>query len=92
MTQLERARSGVITEEIIEVSEDESIYPEFLKEYVATGKVVIPSNKNRRARIIGIGKGLRTKVNASIGTSTDIVDIEGRHRKWMFYVWQVLCK
>lgn len=76
MTQLERARSGVITEEIIEVSEDESISPEFLKEYVATGKVVIPSNKNRRARIIGIGKGLRTKVNASIGTSTDIVDID----------------
>ncbi|MEM2925775.1 MAG: phosphomethylpyrimidine synthase ThiC, partial [Methanocellales archaeon] len=30
----------------------------------------------KRTRVIGIGKGLRTKVNASIGTSTDIIDIE----------------
>lgn len=47
-----------------------------MREYVASGKVVIPSNKNRIARVIGIGKDLRTKVNASIGTSTDIADID----------------
>ncbi len=75
MTQIERARNGEITEEVRKVSQDESIDINLLKEYVATGKVVIPSNKNRKVRITGIGKGLRTKVNASIGTSTDIVDI-----------------
>ncbi|MGZ7167918.1 MAG: phosphomethylpyrimidine synthase ThiC, partial [Halobacteriota archaeon] len=30
----------------------------------------------RKARPIGIGKGLRTKVNASVGTSSDIADID----------------
>lgn len=76
MTQIERAREGIITEEIEKVSGDEAVAPEVLREYVASGKVVIPSNKNRVARVIGIGKDLRTKVNASIGTSTDIVDID----------------
>lgn len=75
MTQIEMARKEVITDEISKVSQDEGISPDLLREYVASGKAVIPSNRNRRSRIIGIGKGLRTKVNASIGTSTDIVDI-----------------
>ncbi len=75
MTQIEKARRGEITEELVKVSGDESIDLDLLKNYVATGKVIIPSNKNRKAKIIGIGKGLRTKVNASIGTSTDIADI-----------------
>lgn len=76
MTQIERARAGEITAEIKEVSQDEGIEEKVLKEYVATGKVVILCNKKRKARIVGIGKGLRTKVNASIGTSTDIADRE----------------
>ncbi len=75
MTQIEQARMGKISEELVKVSEDESIDLNLLRDYVARGKVVISSNKNRKSKIIGIGKGLRTKVNASIGTSTDIVDI-----------------
>lgn len=76
MTQIERARKGIITEEIVKVSGDEVVAPDVLRENVASGKVVIPSNKNRVARVIGIGKDLRTKVNASIGTSTEIADID----------------
>ncbi len=75
MTQIEKARKGMITDEIYKVSQDESVAPDLIREYVASGKVIIPSNKNRRSKVLGIGKGLRTKVNASIGTSTDIVDI-----------------
>lgn len=75
MTQIERARKGMITDEIYKVSQDESVAPDLIREYVASGKVIIPSNKNRRSKVLGIGKGLRTKVNASIGTSTDIVDV-----------------
>ena len=33
------------------------------------------------ARVAGIGKGLSTKVNASIGTSSDIIDYEAEVRK-----------
>lgn len=76
MTQLEMARQREITDEMKRISDEESITPNLLMEFVASGKVVILSNKNRKARVVGVGKGLRTKVNASIGTSTDIIDIE----------------
>jgi len=36
---------------------------------------VVPMNTKRPARVVGMGKGLSTKINASIGTSTDIVDV-----------------
>ncbi len=42
---------------------------------MAAGQIVIPDNKNRKKNVVGIGKGLRTKVNASIGSSTAIADI-----------------
>ena len=75
MTQLERAANGEITEEIKAVGAAEGIDRETLRNNMASGKIVIPANRNRRQNIVGIGKGLRTKVNASIGTSTDIADI-----------------
>ncbi|MFN3396785.1 MAG: phosphomethylpyrimidine synthase ThiC, partial [Thermodesulfovibrionales bacterium] len=75
MTQIANAREGRITDEMRSISNDESIAPELLRDYVASGKAVILSN-NRKTRAVGIGKGLRTKVNASIGTSTEIIDID----------------
>ena len=75
MTQLERAAEKEITEEIKAVGSAEGVDQETIRKHVASGKIVIPANRNRRQNIVGIGKGLRTKVNASIGTSTDIADI-----------------
>lgn len=75
MTQLERAVRGEVTEEVKQVASDEGLDPEVVKSRVASGKIVIPANKNRKSKIVGIGKGLRTKINASIGTSTDIADM-----------------
>ncbi|MEI6292430.1 MAG: phosphomethylpyrimidine synthase ThiC, partial [Methanomicrobiales archaeon] len=49
---------------------------EFVRRGVAGGHIVIPVSPYRKVRICGIGEGLRTKVNASIGTSSDIVDVE----------------
>ena len=69
MTQLEAARKGVITQQMIEVAEDEGLSPEEIRELVATGEVVIPHNQHHDFRAIGIGKRLRTKVNANIGAS-----------------------
>jgi phosphomethylpyrimidine synthase len=48
---------------------------------VALGTIVIPWNHNRKPQAVGIGKGLSTKVNASIGTSSDIVDYAAEIRK-----------
>jgi len=69
MTQIESARQGIITREMTEVAEDEGLAPELIRERVATGEIVIPHNKHHQFRAIGIGKGLRTKVNANIGAS-----------------------
>ncbi|MCX7913424.1 MAG: phosphomethylpyrimidine synthase ThiC [Thermodesulfovibrionales bacterium] len=76
MTQLERSLKGEITPEMFTIAKDEGIDPEIIRKRVAEGKIVIPSNGRRKSKAVGIGKGLRTKVNASIGTSTDIIDLE----------------
>ena len=70
------AKKGIITDEIREVARQEELDPEFVRRGVAGGHIVIPVSPYRDVRLCGIGEGLRTKVNASIGTSSDIVDID----------------
>lgn len=78
MTQIESAKRGVITDVMREIAEDEGVSPEFIREGVARGEIVIPYNPNHKSlkRPCGIGKGLRTKVNANIGTSYDYVNLD----------------
>jgi phosphomethylpyrimidine synthase len=81
-TQIELARQGVVTEQMEVVAGGEGVSAEYVRQMVAEGKIVIPWNHNRKpARVAGIGKGLRTKVNASIGTSSDIVDYDAEVSK-----------
>lgn len=82
MTQLESAGKGIITEEMRTIAAEESLEAETIRSRVASGEIVIPTNPARKdQKVSGIGKGLRTKVNASIGTSSDICDIEMEVRK-----------
>ncbi len=81
MTQIEQARAGVVTAEMTEIASDEGYSAETIREHVAAGRIVIPGNSNRKPKVRGIGMGLRTKVNASIGTSSDIVDYAAEVRK-----------
>ena len=76
MSILEDAVAGKITEEMIVVAKEEGKTPEFICRGIASGRIVIPKSPYRFTKPVGIGKGLRTKVNASIGTSSDIVDVE----------------
>ncbi len=76
MSLLEDARNGVVTDEMRQVAVDEGVDAEFVRRGVAAGRIVIPVSPYRSVRVVGIGKGLRTKVNASIGTSSDLVDVE----------------
>ncbi|MBW6520807.1 MAG: phosphomethylpyrimidine synthase ThiC [Desulfoarculaceae bacterium] len=83
-TQIELARSGIITEAMKKVAMDEGfgLEPETIRQRVADGHIVIAVHPNRpQQKVVGIGRGLRTKVNASIGTSSDIADIELEVRK-----------
>ncbi|TET92935.1 MAG: phosphomethylpyrimidine synthase ThiC [Desulfobacteraceae bacterium] len=75
-TQLEYARQGTVTKEMQIVAQTEGLSEAFVRENVAKGEIVIPCNPNRKhQKVTGIGTGLKTKVNASIGTSSDICDI-----------------
>ncbi|HEU4483099.1 MAG TPA: phosphomethylpyrimidine synthase ThiC [Nitrososphaeraceae archaeon] len=66
------ARRGIPTEEMLQVAKDEDIDINFIIQKVANGSVIIPRNNIRKQKIkvVGIGKGLKTKVNVNIGTST----------------------
>jgi phosphomethylpyrimidine synthase len=60
-----------------QVGKDEGFAPEIIREKVEAGEIVIPNNPARKdQKIVGIGTGLRTKINASIGTSSDISNID----------------
>ena len=75
-TQLDRARDGEITQEMKEAAVYDDVSPEFIRDGIANGHIVIYGNPQRKSRVVGIGQGLRTKINASIGTSPDIVDFD----------------
>jgi len=75
-TQLDRARDGEITQEMNEAAVYDDVSPEFIRDGIANGHIVIYGNPQRKSRVVGIGQGLRTKINASIGTSPDIVDFD----------------
>lgn len=82
MTQLTSARQGVITPEMEEVALKEGVTPEFIRQGVAEGTIVIPRNVKRRNIVpIGIGKGLRTKVSASVGLYGDRAEMGGEIAK-----------
>lgn len=70
MTQIEAAKKSIITDLVRKVARIEKVSPEFILEGLRQGTIVIPANKLRRLKQpCAIGKGLRTKINANIGTS-----------------------
>lgn len=76
MTEFEKASQGQITPVLAGVAGDEGMDPERLRALVAGGRVVLTGMARGHSRVIGIGEGLRTKVNANIGTSPDHDDPE----------------
>ncbi len=81
MTRIEITKKGIITDEIKEVAVSESISPEKLASDISTGVTVIPRNTTHTIKPIGIGRGLRTKVNANIGTSKDKISFDEEIKK-----------
>lgn len=77
-TQMSSARRGIATEEMIQVAKFEDINLDLLIRKVANGSVIIPKNNSRKQkiRVVGIGNGLKTKVNVNIGTSTLHQDLD----------------
>ncbi len=82
MTQLELARKGTVSPQIKHVAEKEGLKVDLIIQGLAKGEIIIPANVNHINLIpCGIGKELRTKVNANIGTSSDFCDLNTELRK-----------
>ena len=81
-TQMEAARSGIITEEMRQVAQKENISEDALRELVAQGKAIIPCNRNHTALLPnGVGAALKTKINVNLGTSRDMKDLNSELEK-----------
>ena len=104
LTQLEWARAGVITKEMIYIAERENlgrkkmlegaqaarddgesfgasvplfVTPEFVRDEVARGRAIIPSNINHgELEPMIIGRNFLTKINANIGNSAVTSSVE----------------
>jgi phosphomethylpyrimidine synthase len=77
-TQMSSAIRGIATDEMRQVAKDEDISLDTLVHGIARGSIIIPKNTARKQQIkvVGIGQGLKTKVNVNIGTSTLYQNLE----------------
>ncbi|MFZ5774118.1 MAG: phosphomethylpyrimidine synthase ThiC [Thermodesulfobacteriota bacterium] len=72
MSIREDALKGTMTPLFENCAANEGVTPEFILAGVANGTICIPKNNNHTfEKIVGIGTGLKTKVNANIGSSKD---------------------
>ena len=82
MTQQQLARQGTVSAAVTYVAEKESLDLDFIMQGLVAGEIIIPANVNHTNLLpCGIGRGLRTKVNANIGTSSDFCDLNVELRK-----------
>jgi phosphomethylpyrimidine synthase len=81
MTQMQEAQKGIITDEIKKRAENEGVEVHKIVNGLANGHIVIPKNIKSRSRPIGIGKGLKTKINANIGSSSELEKVEWEVKK-----------
>ncbi|MBN2186091.1 MAG: phosphomethylpyrimidine synthase ThiC [Dehalococcoidia bacterium] len=82
MTQLELARKGIASPQVKHVAETEGVEIDFVLQGLVNGTIAVPANANHTNLLpCGVGKGLRTKVNANIGTSPDFCDKDIELRK-----------
>ncbi len=75
--QMLEAKKGKVTEEMIRVAKEENVDVEFVRSKVEEGKIVIlANNRHKDFTPKGVGYGLSVKVNANIGTSPELCNIE----------------
>ncbi len=81
-TQMDAAGKGILTPQMADVLEKETISQDLLMERVAKGHIAIPANKNHtNLRGGGVGEGLTTKINVNLGVSKDVCSFDGEMNK-----------
>ncbi|MFN3803491.1 MAG: phosphomethylpyrimidine synthase ThiC [Pyrobaculum sp.] len=76
------AKEGRAPPELKPLSKLEGVSIEKLQQRIAAGQVVVIRNVKRPSeKLVAIGKGLSTKININLGTSTEVVDIDAELKK-----------
>ncbi len=82
-TIIRAAREGRVTDEMRELAKIEGLEPEKIRFLIAEGRVALLRNVKRsgRVRLVAVGEAMFSKVNANIGTSGTVVDVEAEREK-----------
>ncbi len=84
ITQFEKAKAGIITDQMQFVADREELDPDCIRTEVATGRMVIPANSvhlQKQLEPMGIGIAAKCKINANIGNSAVTSDQDGELEK-----------
>jgi len=77
MSQMHFARKGMVTEEMAYVAQVEKVAPEFIRDEIAVGRMIIPANINHpELEPMAIGVGSLCKINANIGNSAIVSNVD----------------
>ena len=76
MTYLEQTKSGRLTEAILRAARGEPLAASRILADVASGHTVILKSSRHDCAPVAVGRGLRVKVNANLGTSSFASDAE----------------
>ena len=76
---LEAAVAGGDLPVIDEVAKAEGVRPSFIQRLIASGRIVVMQRRGKPP--VGIGEGLRTKINANIGSSAGVFDQDAEVEK-----------
>ena len=86
-TQIHYARRGLITSEMEYVARREDLAPEFIRDEVARGRMIIPANiHHARLEPMCIGVASKCKINANIGNSATTSHISDELEKLEYAV------
>ncbi len=67
----------MVDKDIQRVAKEEGLTSAFIEKGVAEGSIVILKNKvHEWSKPVGVGKGLKTKINVNLGTSPDRIDYD----------------
>ncbi len=81
-TQMDAAKKAILTPEMEQVLENETISQSELMAGLAKGQIAIPANRNHlNLKAAGVGKGLKTKINVNLGVSKDVCSFDAELAK-----------
>ncbi len=76
MNFFQKAKDGIITPEVEQIAAIEELPVDYVLNKLSKGEIAIFKNSIKDISPVAVGTGLKTKVNANIGSSPDLFDIQ----------------